>query len=157
MKTLRYLLIAIGVLSVVSVMAATFGKPYQPQRRGAQYAQNYSEMPTLSMSTMNAAMMSSGSALPMAAVTGTTTADQTAPSSGPNRAKRGIDDDGFADTDDTPGQGDTTPPELPGDTVPIGDAVLPLMLMACAYFIWRRRMVRSKMSEGCERGWFAQK
>ena len=132
MKTLRYLLIAIGVLSVVSVMAATFGKPYQPQRRGAQYANN-SEMPTLSMSTMNAAMMSSGSALPMAAVTGTTSADDYA-SGGPRRAKK--EGEGFADEDPTPGQGDT-PPELPGDTVPIGDAVLPLMLFACAYFIWR--------------------
>lgn len=147
MKTLRYLLIAIGVLSVVSIMAATFGKTYQPQRRGAQYAQNYSEMPTLSMSTMNAAMMSSGSALPMAAVTGTTSADDYA-SGGPRRAKK--EDDGFADTDPTPGQGDTTPPELPGDTVPIGDAVLPLMLFIGAYcgFIALRRKRRVKTLNG---------
>ena len=124
MQQIKYILIVIGLVSVVSVMAATFGKPYQPQRRGAQYAQNYSEMPTLSMSTMNAAMMSSGSALPMAAVTGTTSADDYA-SGGPRRAKK---EDEFEDEEE---------PDLPGDTVPIGDAVLPLMLFACAYFIWR--------------------
>ena len=147
MQQIKYILIVIGLVSVVSVMAATFGKPYQPQRRGAQYANN-SAMPTLSMSTLNAAMMSSGSALPMAAVTGTTTADQTAPSSGPRRAKMD-DDEGCADTDPTPGQGDT-PPELPGDTVPIGDAVLPLMLFISAYcgFIALRRKLRVKTSNG---------
>ena len=122
MKTLRYLLIAIGVLSVVGVAAATFGTPYQPQRRGAQYV-NHSEMPTLSMRTMNAAMMSSGSALPMAAVTGTTTADQTSPSGGPRRI--GGNTSGGSENREDP------------FVDPIGDAVLPLMLFACAYFIWR--------------------
>lgn len=122
MQQIKYILIVIGLVSVVSGMAATFGKPYQPQRQGAQYVNN-SEMPTLSMSTMNAAMMSSGSALPMAAVTGTTTADQTAPSSGPRRAKMD-DDEGW--------EGDPDP-EDPGEVTPIGDAVLPLMLMLGAY------------------------
>ena len=129
MQKIKYILIVIGLVSVVSVMAATFGKPYQPQRRGAQYAQNYLEMPTLSMSMMNAAMMSSGSALPMAAVTGTTTADQTAPLSGPKRAKmEDDDDDGWEDEEENTHIGEPNP---------IGDAVLPLMLFACAYFIWR--------------------
>ena len=128
MQKIKYILIVIGLVSVVSVMAATFGKPYQPQRRGAQYVNN-SEMPTLSMSTMNAAMMSSGSALPMAAVTGTTTADQTAPLSGPKRAKmEDDDDDGWEDEEENTHIGEPNP---------IGDAVLPLMLFACAYFIWR--------------------
>lgn len=85
-------------------------------------------MPTLPMSSTGSAMMSSGSALPMAAVTGTTSADDYA--HGPRRAKK--EGEGFADEDPTPGQTDT-PPELPGDTVPIGDAVLPLMLMLGAY------------------------
>ena len=129
MQQIKYILIAIGVLSVVSVMAATFGKPYQPQRRGAQYAQTYSEMPTLSMSTLNAAMMSSGSALPMAAVTGTTSADDYAPLSGPRRAKKEVG--GGEDTEDEEENTHI------GEPSPIGDAVLPLMLFACAYFIWR--------------------
>ena len=147
MQQIKYILIVIGLVSVVSVMAATFGKPYQPQRRGTQYAQTYSEMPTLSMSTMNAAMMSSGSALPMAAVTGTTSADDYAParSSRPRRIV-GDDDDG----DDNNGYANDETQEMTEPDVPIGDAVLPLMLFACAYFIWRRRMVRSKMNEGCK-------
>ncbi len=123
MKTLRYLLIAIGVLSVVGVAAATFGTPYQPQRRGAQYTQTYSEMPTLSMGSTGSAMMSSGSVLPMAAVTGTTTTDQTSPSGGPRRI--GGNTSGGSENREDP------------FVDPIGDAVLPLMLFACAYFIWR--------------------
>lgn len=143
MKTLRYLLSLIAILSVVSVSAATFGTTYQRQRRGIQYAQLSTPMPTLAMSSTGSVMMQSGSTLPMAAVSGTTTTEQTAPNR--RRAKK----DGFADEDETPGQGDV-PPILPGDTVPIGDAAVPMMLMAYAYFIWRRRMVRSKMSEGCK-------
>lgn len=84
-------------------------------------------MPTATMSSLDAAMMKSGSALPMAAVSGTTMANDNAPG-GPRRAKK----DGFADDDDTPGQGDV-PPELPGDLVPIGDAVLPLLLCAAVF------------------------
>ena len=138
MKTLRYLLTAIGVLSVVSVMAATFGKPYQPQRQGAQYAQNHSEMPTLSMSTMNAAMMSSGSALPMAAVTGTTSADDYA-SGGPRRARKTVGDDDTGD--DGNGYANDETQDMTEPDVPIGDAVLPLMLFIGAYcgFIALRR------------------
>lgn len=92
-------------------------------------------MPTLPMSSTGSAMMSSGSALPMAAVTGTTTADQTAPSSGPRRAKM-EDDEGW--------EGDPDP-EDPGEVTPIGDAVLPLMLMAMLFaggVYWRRKAAR---------------
>ena len=132
MKALRYLLSLIAILSVVSVSAATFGKPYQPQRRGIQYTRHYAEMPTLSMSTMNASMMKSGSALPMAAVTGTTSADDYAPSSGPRRAKKEVNPftgEGTA--------GDIGNPLEPA--VPLGDAILPLLLLACAYIGWRAR------------------
>ena len=131
MQQIKYILIVIGLVSVVSVMAATFGKPYQPQRQGAQYA-NYSEMPTLSMSTLNASMMSSGSALPMAAVTGTTSADDYAPARS-SRPRRVGENEGLVN-------GETaTEPEEPD--VPIGDAVLPLMLFIGAYcgFIALRR------------------
>ncbi len=142
MKTLRYLLIVIGVLSVVSVAAATFGTTYQPQRRGIQYSQHYAEMPTLTMSSTGSVMMKSGSALPIAAVSGTSTADDYAPS-GPRRAKK--EDEGFADQDPTPGQGDSGTPDLPGDTVPLGDAILPLMVMALAFcgVVYLRRKKRT--------------
>jgi len=143
MTTLRYLLSLIAILSVVNVSAATYGKPYQPQQRGSRYAMNYSQMPTLSMSTLNASMMNSGSALPMAAITGTITADQASPS-GPRRIG---ESGGFADEDPTEGQGDTNPPVLPGDTVPLGNEILPLMLLAMMYAAWiaikRRRKANS--------------
>lgn len=91
---------------------------------------NYSEMPTLSMSTMNAAMMSSGSALPMAAVTGTTSADDYAPS-GPRRARKTVGDDDTGD--DGNGYANDETQDMTEPDVPIGDAVLPLMLMIGGY------------------------
>lgn len=124
MKTLRYLLIVIGVLSVVSVAAATFGTTYQPQRRGIQYTRHYAEMPTLTMSSTGSVMMKSGSALPMAAVSGTTTADDYAPS-GPRRAKRDVGDGGTTEGDEDP--------DNPSEPAPIGDVLWPMMLMAMLF------------------------
>ena len=124
MQKIKYILIVIGWVSVVSVMAATFGKPYQPQRRGAQYVNN-SEMPTLSMSTMNASMMKSGSALPMAAVSGTTMANDNAPG-GPKRAKKDVGGGGSTENEDED-------PDGPGEPMPIGDAMWPLMLCAMLF------------------------
>ena len=136
-KTLRYLLIVIGVLSVVSVAAATFGTTYQPQRRGIQYSQHYAEMPTHTMSSTGSVMMKSGSALPMAAVSGTTTADDYAPS-GPRRAKRDVGGGGTTEDDDPD-------PENPSEPMPLGDAILPLMLMALAFcgVVYLRRKKRT--------------
>lgn len=137
MKTLRYLLIVIGVLSVVSVAAATFGTTYQPQRRGIQYSQHYAEMPTLTMSSTGSVMMKSGSALPMAAVSGITTADDYAPS-GPRRAKRDVGGGGTTEDGDED-------PDNPGEPAPIGDVLWPLMLMALAFcgVVYLRRKKRT--------------
>lgn len=137
MKTLRYLLIVIGVLSVVSVAAATFGTTYQPQRRGIQYSQHYAEMPTLTMSSTGSVMMKSGSALPMAAVSGTTTADDYAPS-GPRRAKRDVGEGGTTEDGDED-------PDNPGEPMPLGDVLWPLMLMALAFcgVVYLRRKKRT--------------
>lgn len=133
MKALRYILSLIAILSVVSVAAATFGKPYQPQGHGVQYASSYTQMPTLAMSSTGSAMMQSGSALPMAAVSGTTTADDNAParvSAGPRKSP--FDGAGTA--------GDIGNPNEPG--TPLGDAMLPMMLLIgayCGYVTLRRR------------------
>lgn len=137
MKTLRYLLIVIGVLSVVSVAAATFGTTYQPQRRGIQYSQHYAEMPTLTMSSTGSVMMKSGSALPMAAVSGITTADDYAPS-GPRRAKRDVGEGGTTENEDPD-------PDNPGEPAPIGDVLWPLMLMALVFcgVVYLRRKKRT--------------
>ena len=137
MKTLRYLLIVIGVLSVVSVAAATFGTTYQPQRRGIQYTRHYAEMPTLAMGSTGSVMMKSGSALPMAAVSGITTADDYAPS-GPRRAKRDVGDGGTTENEDPD-------PDNPGEPAPIGDVLWPLMVMALAFcgVVYIRRKKRT--------------
>lgn len=136
MKTLRYLLIVIGVLSVVSVAAATFGTTYQPQRRGIQYSQHYAEMPTLTMSSTGSVMMKSGSALPMAAVSGITTADDYAPS-GPRRAKRDVGGGGTTEDDEDP--------DNPSEPMPLGDVLWPLMVMALAFcgVVYLRRKKRT--------------
>ena len=128
--TLRYLLSLIAILSVVSVAAATFGTTYQPQRRGIQYTSSYSQMPTLSMSSTGSAMMQSGSALPMAAVTGTTSADDYA-SGGPRRARKTVGDDDTGD--DGNGYANDETQDMTEPDVPIGDAVLPLMLCAMLF------------------------
>ena len=137
MKTLRYLLIVIGVLSVVSVAAATFGTTYQPQRRGIQYSQHYAEMPTLAMGSTGSVMMKSGSALPMAAVSGITTADDYAPS-GPRRAKRDVGEGGTTENEDPD-------PDNPGEPMPLGDVLWPLMVMALAFcgVVYLRRKKRT--------------
>ena len=121
MKALRYILSLIAILSVVSVAAATFGKPYQPQGHGVQYASSYTQMPTLPMSSTGSAMMQSGSALPMAAVSGTTTADDYTParSSRPRRVEGSGTEDEEPDEQEEP--------------FPLGDAMLPMLLCAAVF------------------------
>ena len=130
--TLRYLLSLVAILSVVSVSAATFGTTYQRQRRGIQYAQLSTPMPTLAMSSTGSVMMQSGSTLPMAAVSGTTMANDNAPG-GPRRAKRDVGGGGTTDDDEDPDE--------PGEPMPIGDAAVPMMLMAMLFagVIYTRR------------------
>ena len=124
MKALRYILSLIAILSVVSVAAATFGKPYQPQGHGVQYASSYTQMPTLPMSSTGSSMMKSGSALPMAAVSGTTTADDNAPARS-SRPRRVGEDDGFDNEDKDP--------DTPANPFPLGDAMLPMLLCAAVF------------------------
>jgi hypothetical protein len=135
MKTMRYILSLIAVLSVLSLSAATFGTPYQaPKHRPVYITQTGTPMPTATMSSMDAAMMSSGSTLPMAAVSGTTTANDYAPA-GPNRAKKDdTNGDGWEDEDD---------PSVPVNPNPLGDAALPLFLLACVYMC-ARAFLRNK-------------
>lgn len=134
MKALRYLLIVMAVLSVVSVQAATLGTPYQPQTRGIRYTSYHSQMPTVVMnSTAASEMMSSGSSLPMAAVSGVSITGATPESSSPvtkhpGQIRRGMGDD--ETTEDDPD------PVKPGEPSPLGDVLWPLMLMAMAYVVY---------------------
>lgn len=119
MKALRYLLI-VAMISIASVLSAANAA-----------AQNLATRPDMQMQSTSV-MQGSGSALPQAAVDGPYTTGATigtyspASGSGPNRAKRGAD------------EGDTPPPDPHGPNEdPIGDAVLPLALLALAYMLAR--------------------
>ena len=139
MKQLRYILIVIGVLSVVAVSAATFGAPYTPNNVSYQPMQSQGmQAPTAQMRSTSA-MSYSGSALPMAAATGvSTTYDSPARVSG--RPRRAVDED----DKDVPKPNDN---EIP-DPTPIGDAVLPLMLLIGGYgmlvYFRRKRIAKAK-------------
>ena len=115
MKALRYLLIVIAMVSFLSVNA-----------------QGLAQMPKAQMKSTSG-MVYSGSQLPSAAVQGTYVTGTTigtynpANASGPNRAKK---DEEYEDEDD---------PNNPGEPSPIGDAAIPLMLLACAFAIYKVR------------------
>ena len=138
MKTMRYIWIILGLLSVVTVEAATYGKSYQPQfqHRTAYFqTQSRTDMPIATMGSVYSPTMYSGSALPLAAATGVSTTDES-PSNSNNGPKRSKKEDPFG------GEtiGGTTNPQQPG--TPIGDALLPLMLMALLYVLFRRPFAR---------------
>lgn len=104
MKALRYLLIVIGLVSFLSVGAQ--GLAQQPEAR----------MKSTSV------LQGSGSTLPMAATDGVTTTQSSSPAKvGPRRVG---ENEGFEDEED---------PDNPGEPFPIGDAMLPLVLLALAY------------------------
>ena len=114
MKTLRYLLIAVMMLSVLSLSA-----------------QNMAQQPSSDFRSTST-MVGTGSALPQAAqtgayVTGNTPGSYSAYTPG-GRIRKGASGD---DDDEPPAD-----PHGPNED-PIGDAVLPLMLLAGAYLIMR--------------------
>lgn len=136
MKTLRYIWI-IAMLSVLcgGVQAVTYGKPYKPQyqnRAAYFHAQSRTDMPIATMGSVSSSTMYSGSSLPLAAATGVTTADDTNPSKAPGRPRRVGEDDGFEEEDD---------PDVPVNPFPLGDGILPMMLMAMLFagFVALRR------------------
>ncbi len=111
MKTLRYLLIVMGLMSVLSISAQALAQEPQAQMQSTSI------------------MAGSGSQLPSAAVQGTYVTGATigtyspANASGPHRAKK--EDNDWEDDE----WGDTGDPWA----TPIGDVMWPLMLLACAY------------------------
>ena len=113
MKAMKQLLIVIGLISVLTISAQTITEYPAPQMH--------------STSTM----VGSGSTLPNAASSGFISADDNLNSSsnntprGPRRAK---------EEDDTP----PADPNGPNEN-PLGDAVIPLLLLAVGYSIYLRR------------------
>ena len=128
MKALRYLLMMLAVTGVLSVSAQTpkYGKPYKPYGRSdREVSQREAQMPSAEMRSTGSVIMASGSTLPQAALTGTTMADETE-----------------AVTDGAPKRPIRRDPgviDIPNedDEQPIGDAALPLMVLAGAYLIIR--------------------
>ena len=112
MKALRYLLITIGLVSVLSIGAQTLAQ--KPETR----------MQSTSI------MVSSGSALPQAAVSGAVVTGSTPGTYTPANVSAGprktVGGGSTADDDD---------PDAPEEPFPIGDAMIPLALLACAYLI----------------------
>ena len=119
MKTMKQLLIVIGLISVLTISAQTI-----------------TEYPVAQMHSTST-MVGSGSTLPNAASSGFISADDNLNSSsnntprGPRRAK---------EEDDTP----PADPNGPNEN-PLGDAVLPLLLLAAGYAIytWRKKNKKS--------------
>ena len=111
--TLRYLLIVMSLVSVLSVSAQTLAQ--QPEAR----------MQSTSI------MAPSGSALPQAAVTGAVTTYEPNSSSNIGSTRRRIGG----------GQSSGGPDEREDPYAdPLGDALWPLMLLACVYVLFRVRM-----------------
>ena len=116
MKALRYLLIVMSLVSVLSV-----------------YAQSTAQLPQAQMQSTSV-MMSSGSTLPQAATTGAYVTGSTVGSYSPAKIHPGNIRRGASDED----EGDTPPsdPQGPNEN-PIGDAVWPLLALASVYALLR--------------------
>jgi len=129
MKALRYLLMMVAVLSVLGLSAQTpkYGRTYNPQHKHAVYTSVQAQMPQATMSSTST-MMSSGSTLPQAAVTGTVTSYDNPVDRYSNRRRAKMDDDEWEEDPD---------PETPTEPAPIGDGLWALMLLAGAYLILR--------------------
>ena len=74
MKALRYLLMTMAVLSVLSLSAQTpqYGKTYTPMSEKAIFCSTQAQMPEAQMGSVGSDFMKTGSTLPMAATDGTT-------------------------------------------------------------------------------------
>ena len=116
MKALRYLLIVMSLVSVLSV-----------------HAQSTAQLPEAQMQSTSA-MVGSGSTLPQAAttgayVTGSTVGTYSPAKIHPGNVRRDVGGgDSTADDED---------PDGPGEPFPIGDAVWPLLALAAAYAVLR--------------------
>ena len=125
MRTLRYLLMTIAILGVLSVNAQTHQYSATHEQAAFTSVQVNPQMPSATMD-WHSDYMTTGSHLPQAAVEGaTTTYDEGGTGKGHIRKAGGGQTGG--------GPGEREDPY--GD--PIGDAGWPLMLLACAYLIMR--------------------
>ena len=142
MRTLRYLLMMIAVMGVLSVNAQTpkYGQTYKPEKQ-IMHQSVQAQLPEATMNSTGSVIMYSGSALPQAAVTGASTAGA-APSA------YSSEDSGRPGTIRRIGGGNTGGgPDDREDPYkdPVGDAAWPLALCALAYLILRVVRARKRM------------
>ncbi len=126
--TLRYLLMVIAVLSVLSLSAQTrqySAKHYSSYEQATYTMQVNPQMPTATMDYSRSDYMTSGSTLPQAVLDGpTTTYDEgnSGPGHRPGNIRRGLDDDDKEEAGNKPGQ-----------AFPIGDGRWALIVLAAMY------------------------
>lgn len=135
MKTLRVLVFWVFVLASSTVNAGGFQYDSRYMSQSGRMTVG-AGMPAATMGSTASGMMSSGSMLPMAAATGISITYDAQVSAGPRRVRPGDNEDPYED--------------------PIGDGVLPLLLMAAggALLVWRRRrrMAGADMQTGSADG-----
>lgn len=131
-KTLRYLLMTIAILGVLSVNAQThqYGATHYSSHEQMVYTGVHvnPQMPTATMD-WHSDYMTTGSTLPQAALEGVVTTEEQPTTGHHGHIRRGLDDD----DDDI---------NKPGQPFPIGDAAIPLALLALAYLIIRVRRAK---------------
>ena len=135
MKALRYLLVVMVVWLAPLPAKAQFS---QTTYTNSVLTHNDYQFRSTS------AMASCGSQLPLAAVSGTSTAAYTPAAYAPyvSRPRRIGEDEGFDENDS-----DENEPELPGNPFPVGEGTWVLLLLAAAYGVLRLRMLRSAVAE----------
>ena len=122
MKALRYLLMIVSMVSVLSIQA-----------------QVLAQQPDVKMKSTSG-MVYSGSTLPQAAVSGAVMTGETPGAyvpvgTRPGHLRKVGEGEGFEDEGD---------PETPANPFPLGDAALPLMLLALAYIGMRALLKRKR-------------
>ena len=136
MKTFRYLLVVLIVLLAPLPIKAQFSPTTYTNSVLTRNDYQFRSTST---------MASSGSQLPLAAVSGTTTAGNCPAayaSAYVSRPRRIGEDEGFDEHDS-----DENEPELPGNPFPVGEGTWVLLLLAAAYGALRLRKLRSAVAE----------
>ena len=138
MKALRYLLSMLAVVSILGVSAQTprYGTLYKGQGHESVYT--VAQMPVASMGSVNTGYVQSYSRLPSAALTGVVTTYDN-PAYSPSRPRREGEGTGgtVGGDDDWSEDDETNPTKTENEPFPIGDAAVPLMLLAMAYMAVR--------------------
>lgn len=141
MKALRYLLSMMAMVSVLSAGAQTpaYGKPYRRHHQGMQYClvEQTTSLPRAAIGSTGSEWIHSSSSLPIAALSGVVTTYDN-PAYPPSRPRRVI---GEGDEEETPQSGWVDPMKDP-----IGDAVVPLLLLAAGYMVIRRKRMQKSLT-----------